>query len=402
VAPTVRDRSTSTAFPESDVDLFTDDALADPYPHYDALREAGPAVWMSRLGVYAVPRYAEARAVLRDPENFSSARGVMLNDAMNDATGGLALICCDAPRHDEMRRVLRRPLMMDALRDLTPALASEAESLVERLVRRGTFNAVSDLAQHLPLTIISRLVGIPETGRERMLAWAAAAFDSMGPMNERTRAALPLSIEMFEYGNGEAVPPHLAAGGWAQMVYDAAARGELDPALCPSMMSGYLAPSLDTTINGISSAMMLLGEHPDQYDLLREDRSLIPNAVNEILRIESPIQRFTRSAATDTTIGEVPVAEGSRVMILFGAANRDARRWQDPERFDVRRERVAEHLAFGNGPHACVGSGLARLEMRLILEALVSRVRCFEVARPQRAINHLLRGLGSLEVTVTA
>jgi cytochrome P450 len=390
----------STSTPESELDLFTEAALADPYPLYDELRAAGPAVWLGQHEVFALTRYAETRDVLRNWEVFSSARGVMLNDIVNGATGGVATICCDPPRHDEMRRVLRRPLMMDALRELEPTLAAEAEGLVERLVADGTFDAVGDLASYLPLTVISKLVGIPDAGRERMLAWATAAFDSMGPMNARTQAALPLSLEMFEYGNTQAVPPHLTPGGWAQRVYDAADRGELAPELCPSIMSGYLGPSLDTTINGISSAMLLFGEHPDQWDLLREDSSLIPNAVSEVLRLESPIQRFTRYVTQDASIGAVPIAAGSRVMVLYGAANRDERRWTEPDRFDVRRERVAEHLAFGNGNHACVGSGLARLEMRVVLEALVARVARFEIARPQRAINQVLRGLASLEVTV--
>jgi cytochrome P450 len=259
---------------------------------------------------------------------------------------------------------------------------------------------VSDLARHLPLVIISNLVGIPDDGRERMLPWATATFDAMGPMNARTQAALPLTMEMFNYGNTGAVPPNLKPGGWAQMVYDAAERGDLASELCPSMMSAYLAPSLDTTINGISNAMLLFGEHPDQWDLLREDPSLIPNAVNEVLRLESPIQRFTRCTTKDATVGTVSIPVGSRVMILYGAANRDERRWPDPTRFDIRRERVAEHLAFGNGPHACVGSGLARLEMRLLLQALVARVARFETAQPVRAINQVLRGLRSLRVTV--
>jgi cytochrome P450 len=388
--------------PESGIDLFTDEALADPYPLYDELRATGAAVWLSDLEVYALPRYAEARAVARNWEVFSSGRGVMLNDVINRATGGVAAICCDPPRHDEMRRVLRRPLMADALRELIPELVAEADTLVQHLVTAGTFDAVTDLAQHLPLAIIANLVGIPEAGRKRMLAWATAAFDSMGPLNARTQAALPLSLEMFEYGNVEALPPNLKPGGWAQMVYDAAERGEIAPELCPSMMSAYLAPSLDTTINGISNAMMLFGEHPDQWDLLRADPSLIPNAINEVLRLESPIQRFSRYVTRDHRIGDVTVPAGSRVMLLFGAANRDERRWPDPTRFDVRRARAAEHLAFGFGPHACVGSGLARLEMRVLLEALVARVKRFETAGATRAINQVLRGLSSLEVSVVA
>lgn len=384
------------------MELFTDEALADPYPLYDELRAAGPAVWLRDLDVYAIPRYAEAREVLRNWQAFSSARGVMLNDAVNEITGGVVTLCSDPPRHEQMRRVLRRPLMAGALRELAPDLVAEADSLVERLVAQGTFDAVTDLAQHLPLAIISNLVGIPDAGRERMLEWATAAFDSQGPLNARTLAALPKAAQMVEYGNVEAVPPNLKPDGWAQMLYDAADRGELAPEQCPMMMPDYLGPSLDTTINGISSAMMLFGEHPDQWDLLREDPSLIPNAINEVLRLESPIQRFTRYVTQDHDIGGVAVPAGSRVMLLFGSANRDERRWTDPTRFDVRRERAAEHLAFGFGPHACVGSGLARLEMRVLLEALVARVERFETTGATRAINQVLRGLSSLRVTVLA
>lgn len=218
---------------------------------------------------------------------------------------------------------------------------------------------MTDLAQHLPLAIISNLVGIPEAGREKMLVWA-------------------------------------------QMVYDAADRGEIARDRCPGLMSGYLGPALDTTINGISNLMMLFGDHPDQSDLVRKDPSLVSNAVNEVLRLESPVQRFSRYVTEETFVGDTRIPEGSRAMILYGAANRDERRWADPTTFDVCRERVAEHLAFGNGPHACVGSGLARLELCVILEALVARIARFETGRLERALNQALRGLASLQVTVVA
>jgi cytochrome P450 len=390
---------TTLAAPESDLDLFTDAALADPYPLYDELRAAGAAVWMAGLGVYALARYAETREALRDSEALVSGRGVALNDTLNTAMAGSAQIASDPPRHDAMRKVTRVPLTAAALRELTPTLQAEAQALVENLVERGSFDAVTDLAHHLPLTIISRLVGIPESGRQKMLEWAACTFEAQGPDGPRTAAALPGAIEMFQYGK-RAVPPHLTPGGWAQMVYDAAARGEIEPELCPATMSAYLAPSLDTTINGIGSAMLLFGRHPEAWAMLREDRALIPNAVNEVLRLESPIQRFTRYAARAVTVGETEVPAGSRIMMLFGAANRDERRWPAPTQFDVRRERAAEHLAFGFGRHACTGSGLARLEMRLLLEALVERVERFTVADPVRAINQTLRGLASLTVTI--
>ena len=390
----------SSQRPESGIDLFTRDALLDPYPLYDELRAGGSAVWLNTLGGFAIARYAEVRTVGRDADTFSSARGVMLNDTVNTAMGGKAVICSDAPRHTEMRRVIRRPLGAGAVRDLASALTEEAQALAARLVDAGEFDAVTDLAQHLPLTIVSKLVGVPESGRKRMLEWAAATFEASGPDNPATRRALPKLMEMLRYGNEEAVPPQLRPGGWAQAVYDAADRGEIDRSLCPSAMSAYLAPSLDTTINGISSAMLLFGQHPEQWDLIREDPGLIPNAVNEVLRLESPIQRFSRSATRDYDLGGVVIPQGARVMLLFGSANRDERRWEDPARFDVRRHRAAEHVAFGFGPHTCVGSHLAQLEMRAVLEALSARVERFEIADPVRSTNQVLRGLTSMRVNV--
>ena len=166
-------------FPESDIDLFRPDALLDPYPLYEELRAIGPAVWLSRLGVFAIPRYEEVRAVGHDADAFSSARGVMFNDTINTAMGGKAVICSDAPRHTQMRRVIRRPLGPQAVRGLTATITEEAQAVAARLVDADEFDAVTDLAQHLPLTIVSKLVGIPESGREHMLEWGSGNLRSL-------------------------------------------------------------------------------------------------------------------------------------------------------------------------------------------------------------------------------
>ena len=387
--------------PESDIDLFTEEALLDPYPLYTELRAAGPAVWLNRLGVYALPRYADVRAAGRNWEVFSSQRGVMLNEELNEMVGGGVTLCVDPPEHDTMRQVLRRPLTGDRLTEIAPRLRTEAERLVGRLVEQRTFDAVADMARHLPLRVVSNLVGIPEEGREKMLEWAFASFDAQGPMSPRTAASGEIASQMIAYSLNEAVPPKLRPGGWAQQLYDAAARGEIPAERCPMMLLDYLGPSLDTTINATSSAIWLFAEHPDQWDAVRREPSLIPNAINEVLRLESPVQHFSRYVNEDVDIDGVPVAAGSRVTFLYGSANRDERRWEDPETFDVRRARVAEHVAFGFGPHACVGASLARLELRTLLEALVERVNRFEVRRTERVTNQVLRGLTTLEVAVT-
>ncbi|WP_234834912.1 cytochrome P450 [Mycolicibacterium stellerae] len=369
---------------------------------YEELRAGGPAVWLNKLGLFAIPRYEQLRTIARDPDSFSSASGVMFNDTVNAAMRGRAIICTDPPQHTAIRRVIRHPIGPDTVRNLADILNQEAQAVVDRLVEAGEFDGVTDFAYHLPLTVISRLVGIPETGRERMLDWASALFQGAGPDNPASRAAFPTLMDMLRYQEEEAVPPNLRPGGWAQAIYDAADRGEIDRSSCAGMMSAYLAPSLDTTINGISSAMMLFGQHPEQWDLIREDPSLIPNAVNEALRLESPLQRFSRLATRDYAVGDITIPEGTRVMLLFGSANRDERRWEDPTRFDVRRPRVSEHVAFGFGPHTCLGSNLARLEMRALFEALSARVERFEISDLVRSTNQLLRGLTSMRVKLVS
>jgi cytochrome P450 len=163
----------------------------------------------------------------------------------------------------------------------------------------------------------------------------------------------------------------------------------------------YLAPSLDTTISAIGNAVWLFATHPDQWRLLQEEPYRIKAALNEVLRLESPISCFTRVAKVATEVGGFHMPARSRVLVSFASANRDERRWDDPDHFDIRRE-SAGHLAFGHGEHACVGMGLARLEIAAVLTSLVERVRTLELdGSPVRKRNNLIRSFTSLPVTVT-
>jgi cytochrome P450 len=384
--------------PESDIDLYTEEALLDPFPRYRDLRNLGGAVWLSRYNMFVLSRYDDVREALRNWEVFSSAAGVAMNEPMNAALAGNTL-CSDEPLHDVLRGVITKPLSPIAVRSLSDEIDTEAERLVERLVAQKSFDAASDLGRHLPVSIVSNLVGLPESGRERMLDWAAANFDCFGPLNERTMTAFETVKEMVDYAHKEAVPGKLKPGGWAAMIYEAADRGEISHAQCPAMMNDYMGPSLDTTIFAVSSAIWLFAQNPEQWDAVRADPSLIPNAVNEVLRLETPIQGFSRVATRDHVVDGVNIPAKSRVIVLYGSANRDERKWADLERFDVRR-RASEHLAFGQGPHTCAGAPLARLEIKALLTALAKRVRRFELGETKRAINNVLRGFESVKVTV--
>lgn len=384
--------------PSSDIELWSDEALRDPYPRYAELRDLGGVVYMSAYDVYAIPRYAPMREALDSWDRFTSSKGVMMNDHVNTSFSGIVLMT-DPPEHDVMRKVLAAPLRPDQLRLITPAVRAEADAVVGRLVQVGRFDAATDLAQHLPLTIVSQLVGLGDFGKERMLEWAAATFDSQGPLNERTQAAFPKLDEMVQYATAELTPEKLPPQGWVAALYRAAERGELRPDQPPKMVMDYTGPALDTTIFATSSAISLFAQHVEQWDLVRADPTLIPHAINEVVRLESPIQRFSRVTTTEVDIDGYRLPADARVLMLFGSGNRDERKYPDPERFDVRRK-PSDHLAFGHGVHACVGMNLARLEIRLLLEALAARVERFDVVEEQLAMNSTLRGLSRLVVTV--
>jgi cytochrome P450 len=382
-----------------DADLFADDALDDPYPHLRALRDAGPVVWLDAHGMYAVARYAEVRRVLDDDTTFVSGEGVALNDVINELGRGTTLMS-DGDEHRTQRDVIGRPLTPRALAELRPDAEGIADALVDRLLERRTFDAVTDLAEVLPATWVPDLLGWPREGREHLLDWAAAQFDGLGPLNERAVAAGDGIVAMSAYAQQLAasdLPEHC----FAARIRRAAERGEIERARCPMLFIDYLAPSLDTTISAIGNAVWLFATHPDQWRLLRDQPERVKAAFNEVLRLESPIGCFTRVAKVAARVGEVDLPAGSRVLVSFASANRDERHWEEPGRFDIARDSAGQ-LAFGHGEHACVGMGLARLEGAAVLTALVQRVGTIALdGAPVRKRNNLIRSFASLPVTIS-
>ena len=389
----------TATIPASDVDIWTDAALKDPYPLYRALRGLGPVVWMPRFEVYAIARFADVQATLANAETFISGEGVAMTAPVNAAMRG-GIIAADGEAHAAMRAIVGAPLGTEAMRALRSAITEEAERVVDAVVAKKSFDGVTELAWHLPLMVISKLVGLPEAGRERMLKWGSASFDVMGPFGPRFAAAAPIHQELLKYVIDEAVPGKLVPGSWGDDIYAAAARGEVALEDCPRHLATYIAPSLDTTISGVANALWLFAQYPEQWDAVRANPALMGNAVSEVLRLESPVQYFTRVCVRDADVGGTLLPARSRVLVLFGSANRDERAWSDPERFDVRRDGAKNQLAFGHGAHECVGMPLARLEMHALFSALAKRVTRFAVAQPIRALNNNLRGFERLPMSV--
>lgn len=390
----------ATSVPTSDLDLYSDEVLVEPYEHFRRLREAGPAVWLERYNAWVITSYDAVRAVLRDWRTFSSAAGVALNDSANTALQGMTL-ASDPPVHDLLRDVVGPSMTARALRPTKEMIERRADALVERLVTRPSFDAVADLAQALPLSIVPDFIGLPQEGRERLLDWAEAVFNAMGPLNERCADALQTLPGLFDYATRIAASGALQPGSFGASVLEAARDGRITAAQCPHLLTAYLGPSLDTTISAVGSAIWLFGRCPDQWDRVREDPSLIPNAFEEVLRMESPIQSFSRQATRDYDVEGLTIPAGARVLVLFGSANRDERKWEQADAFNVTRN-TAGHLGFGFGIHMCAGASLARLEGQAILGALARRVERFELGHSARKLNNTIRSLRSLSVTAHA
>jgi cytochrome P450 len=375
--------------PELAVDLYTDAAIADPYPLYRTIRDLGPAVWLSAHDAWAIGRFDDVRAALRADGVLLSGHGVGLNDVVN-VPGSRITLSTDGELHRRLRGVLMKPMMPSALRAVQTEVEALADALVADLVARESFDGIADFAQHLPVAIVSHLVGLPEEGRQRMLEWAKATFDALGPMNARAHGATPLLFEMMQYAVG-VERASLAPDGWAAQLFAAADAGKIEPSDVASMLIDYIAPSLDTTILGLGHLLFQLGRHPEQWAMVRADAELVPRAIDEALRLEAPVRAFTRYAAADYDVAGTAIPAGSRVLVLFASGNRDERRFPEPDRFDLTRD-ARDHLGFGHGVHRCAGSHVAQLEMQSLLRAMRARVETIEVGPPAIGINNVLYG----------
>lgn len=384
--------------PGVETDLCSAEVLLDPYPAYRTIRDAGPVVHLSSHDVLAVGRFDDARRVLRSTDDFTSSHGIGLNHVVNGGNSRITLTS-EGELHRTLKSIVMAPMMPRNMAELSGRLEQVADELVGGLVERRTFDGVADLAVHLPVTVVSHLVGLPEEGRQNMLKWSAATFNVIGPFNERARSSVDSLLEMSMYA-ASLTRADLAPGSWGALVFAAADEGRIDDAQAAGLFIDYLAPSLDTTIHAVSHMVNLLASHPAQWERVRDDPSLVMPAVEEVLRYEAPVRGFTRVAVRDCDVGGVTVKSGERVWVLNAAANRDERRYRGPDVFDVGRG-ASDHLAFGHGTHLCAGVHLARLEMRVLLEALARHAGTLAVRARSLNANNILRGWASLEVEAT-
>lgn len=383
--------------PTYNYDLYSDEGIVNAYEHYRKIRDLGPVVELTVTEALAVGRYENVRAILLDHTRFVSSKGVALNDATNKAAAGIPLTL-DPPEHNRLRKILDEPLTRPAVATLREQIESEADALIERLAVQGSFDGVKDLAQILPVSIVSSLVGLPEEGRDSMLAWAAASHDVNGPVNSRTQKGAETFYGMIEYVTNKVTPQNVRPDSWAAGIYKAAEKGRISHEEASRLIISYVVPSLETTISATGHMLDLFGRHSDQWRILKENPELIPNAIEEVLRIRTPVRSLARYAVENVVIDGFEIPKGKFVVVLYASANRDERKWQDPERFDITRANARDHLAFGIGVHRCSGQYLAKLEITSLLKAMVRRFDSFEIGDPVFEKNNILSYLSALPV----
>jgi hypothetical protein len=388
--------------PVSTADPFSHGFLRDPYPHHEALREAGPVVWLERYGIWAMARHEQVRDALTDWQTYCSSAGVGLSDFRKEPPWRPPSIILEAdpPLHTRTRAVLTRILSPAAIKVLRDTFEREAEKLIARLVEQREFDGVADLAEAYPLKVFPDAVGISEEGRENLLPYGSMVFNSFGPRNDLFDLAMANAGPVRDWIMSKCSRAALAPGGLGMQIFEAVDAGELSEDEAGMLVRSFLSAGIDTTVYGLGNALYCMARYPEQWRVLRGNPNLIRGAFEEVLRFEAPVQSFFRTTTRDVEVGGVRLGGGEKVLLLFAAANRDPRRWDRPDTFDVTR-RAAGHMTFGTGIHGCVGQAVARLETEAILTALAKRVASFELTgEPERRLNNTLRGFDRIPLRV--
>jgi 4-methoxybenzoate monooxygenase (O-demethylating) len=388
--------------PVSEVDPFCREFFEDPFPALQELRDAGPVVRLTRYDVCAVARYDEVHAVLNDWQTFCSSRGAGLTDFAKEKPWRppSLVLEVDPPLHDRTRRVLNRVLSAAVIRGLRDRFAQEADALIDDLLERGSFDAITDLAEAYPLTVFPDAMGMARENRRFLLPYGDMVFNSFGPRNEFFDKAVADAEPVLAWLQRQMQRDAFAPGGFGAAIHAAADAKELTPEQAPVVARSLLSAGVDTTVSGIGAAVYCLARFPEQFARLRADPSLARAAFEEAVRYESPVQTFFRTTTRPVEIGGVALGEGEKVLMFLGAANRDPRRWERPDDYEITRRTIG-HVGFGSGIHQCVGQLLARLEGECVLSALARKVGSIEIAGPiRRRYNNTLRALASLPVAL--
>jgi cholest-4-en-3-one 26-monooxygenase len=356
-----------------------------PHHWFRQLRDEAPVYWhpeevAPRGGYWAVTRYDDCVHVNRDWEHFSSARRGSLFHEMDDdqlAQQQLMMVNMDPTMHTRYRRLVNKGFTPKMVRDLEASIVGYADGIIDSVCERGTADFVEEISAELPLLVIAELLGVPQEDRRMVFEWSNEMIGSDDPEYQRLdKEPGEAAMQVYSYAEElasqrRAAPRH----DLISVLIDAEVEGEkLDQLELDLFFLLLIVAGNETTRNLMSGAMTAFFEHPDQWELLRQHRELLPNAVEEMLRFVTPVMHFRRTATQDVELGGQQIKEGDKVVFWHTSANRDERAFENPDTFDVTRS-PNNHIAFGGGgPHFCLGANLAKMEITVMFDRLLERL----------------------------
>jgi 4-methoxybenzoate monooxygenase (O-demethylating) len=389
--------STMSPIAVYDDDVFDHESVRNARAVDDRLRELAPAVKLSRENITMLGRYEHVSEGLRDWRTFSSTSRPWHDPK---SVRPELLLVDDPPKHTGVRAVIASALSPRALAKMAEAFKADANALIEDLRKRSgePIDAVADITQTFVYKVLPDALGLPVEGREHLYAFGHMVWATMGPMNALFQEAMVNTGPVIEWAESCCQRENLAPDGLGMEMFKAADRGEITADEAKLLVGILLSAAADTTVMTMATAIQAFCEFPDQYALLRSDPSLVRSAFEESLRWDSPSRMAGRIAMRDIEIEGIVIPKGERCGLMFAAANRDPRKWKDPDRFDIRRDHRA-HLGWGYGVHACVGRILALLEADALLGAVAKNIERFEACgKPEPWMTTIGHGPAKLPV----
>jgi cholest-4-en-3-one 26-monooxygenase len=403
----------STLAEVSPVDLSDSRSYVSGVPHawLAHLRRHDPVHWQDEEGgpgFWAVTRYDDCVTVNRDYERFSSAaRGTMPFEMPEDdiAQQSLMMLNMDPPLHTRYRRLVNKGFTPRMVRDLEQSIHRSTDAIIDQVAASGQADFVTDLSAELPLQVIAELLGVPPEDRHRMFEWSNRMVGNEDPEYQgQAEEALVAAMELYAYASQlygtKRIDPHADLMSVLTTVeVDGEQLSDLELELFFLLLT---VAGNETTRNLMSGAMHAFFQNPAQWQRLLDDRSLLPTAVDEMLRFVTPVMNFRRTAVTDATLSDTKIAAGDKVVFFHASANRDESVFDDPDTFDVGRD-PNPHVAFGGGgPHFCLGANLARMEIRVMFEHLLDRLPdIHQDGDVQRLQSQFINGVKHLPVAFT-
>lgn len=378
----------------------------DPYPTYAALRESAPVYQNPDLGFFALARHADVVAAFRDDVRFSNADGVSLDPAATgpQAARVMSFLAMDEPRHGRMRRLVSRGFTPRRVADLEPRVRAITDAHLAPALEKGSFDFIDDVAGKVPMDVVSELLGVPEADRAELRRLADIVVHREDGVTDVPAAAAAASIDLAVYyldliAARRSTPQDDLTSALLEVELDGErlTDDELGAFLFLMVVAGN-----ETTTKLLGHCWYWGWRHPDQLVKPMGDRGAVGRWVEETLRYDASTQILARTTTTEVALADGVIPAGARVLLLLGSGNRDPRVFDEPDRYDLDRD-TTESLSFGSGRHFCLGASLARLEARVVLEQLLSRVGSYDVdeSGAQRVHSVNVRGFAHLPTTVT-